>query len=348
MPHQAPSTPRRYLGTIALGVALTAGATGVALARRTDVPKVAPADFEPAAERMAIPPSGPDALPSKPPDSTLDAAPSRGGLDGASRAILRRLCSGDAAIRADAATVLGAGTFGVPRAVEELVASLADPAQEVRLASVAALRRLGPAAAIAVPALLARLPTARDPERGPLLRALGAVGGTSADVIDTLATDIERAGDAPARDATIGLALAGLSGLARLERAVAIDADLADDLRGATLTPASSEEATRLLPTFEAMLRASAPDTLRAFALRSIEATGSAAAQLAAPLIAAMARATGTELALAAEALGSIGEGDPDATRALRELLDHPDTAVRSAAARALRAASNDGVPKTR
>lgn len=348
MPHQAPSRPHRHLRTIALGVALVAGATGVAFARRADVSAVALPDLDSAAEPTAPPTSNPEPLAATRPDSPLDVAPSCGGLDGASRAILRRLRGGDVAMRADATAELGTGAIGVPRAIEELVASLADSAQEVRLASLAALRRLGPAAVIAVPALLARLPTARDPERGPLLRALGAVGSTSADAVEALASEIEHAGDAPARDAAVGLILAGAPGLARLQRALASDTDVADDLRGVTLTPTSTEEATRLLPTFEAMLRPSAPATLRAFALRSLEAAGAAAAGLTAALLAAMARATGTELVLATEALGAIGGDDPVAARTLRDLRDHPDAGVRSAADRALGAASNAGVSKTR
>jgi hypothetical protein len=348
MPHQAPSTPRLRRGTVSIVGTLVALTVGFALARWADPPRGRLSDEEPAAVPMASAPTDPDRVAPAELDAALNAAPSRAGRDGKARAWLRRLHGGDALMRADAAAELGADTIDVPHAVEELVAALSDPAPEVRVAALAALRRLGPAAEIAVPALLARPPAARDPERGPWLRTLGAVGGARVDVIDTLAIDIEAAGDAPARDAAIGLIFAGTPGLARLQRALAADSDVSDDLRGVTLTPASNEEATRLLPAFEAMLRPSAPATLRAFALRSIEATGPAAARLAAPLIAAMARATGTERARAAEALGSIAEVDPDATRALRDLLDHPDAAVRSAAARAVGGAPNDAVSKSR
>jgi HEAT repeat protein len=221
-------------------------------------------------------------------------------------------------VRARIAATLG--QFGGPEVIDRLIRALRDPAWWVRVRSVEALERIGPAAE--APLLVAL----DDPDRE--IRSRVAAGLERLGVADELARAIEAGQDSTdATELLIRLCAAGTPELLRelvrhpspkVREAVitAIRQGRRTDLAGELMQTASQD--------IDPSLRALALETLRS--LRFGKA-----------VVAATTRLADSDERVRTAAIRLIGElGGQDSVQLLREQTGAPEAAVRSVAARAL------------
>ncbi|HVK09773.1 MAG TPA: HEAT repeat domain-containing protein [Gemmataceae bacterium] len=217
--------------------------------------------------------------------------------------LVARLRDEDETVRCAAAITLGG--LKCPEAVEPLRMLLQDPSPEVKAAAAKGLAALNAYAAPAVPELVPLLQDQDQAVRDAAAEAIGKTGPLTAEVTETLA------GGLASEDTMVRARTAEVIG---------------------TIGPAAEESAPALVELLD-----DENDRVRAKAVKALSQIGEGAADVAVPrLVRALRDPDAWVSALAAEALGEMGESAEAAVPALVRSLRHGTTQVRANAADAL------------
>ncbi len=243
-----------------------------------------------------------------------------------------------AAVRNQAASALGQIGPAAAAAVPELVALLKDGDETVRCQAAEAVGEVGVAGDLSVAALVELLADASVPVRAAAARALGGLKEAAAPAVPSLVTLLQ--------DSEESVRTAAAETIARIGTldTVATDTLVAGLRSDDNVVRAQTAEA---LGTIGASAQEAAPalvetlkddnDVVRARAVEALGKIGNGAAEVAVPgLVRALRDTDNWVSALAAEALGQMGESADEAVPALVRSLGHVNPLVRSNAAEAL------------
>lgn len=222
-------------------------------------------------------------------------------------------------------------------ALPVLLALLEDEARTVRLAAVAALGGLGPAAAAAMPALVRLVEDEDAALRQALARALGEVREPAEEAVAALGHLLDGPDDGVRHEALVALAKCGADAAAEVPALVPLlqDSDEAIRQAAAEAIRAVGELDGPIIPKLTAGLK-HRDNLLRARAAEAIGTIGEPAAAAAPELAAALADANDRVREQAAWALGRLGPQAGVATAALVKALGDEDFTVAAHAAAAL------------